>query len=519
MLNKNIILLAVILFVILPVTAKATVFQQMSYQGILMDDAGNRVDSIRHIWFKIYNQETGGSAIWSQKDTVDVDSGIVNVILGPMNLTGTEQYWLGIAVTTESDEMSPRIKLTAVPYSMNADRLDGNDASAFYTKAQADDYNQNNIDAKKLGGEYASYYDPENHNHDGRYLKRNVPDTSKGRYSDPLIRLENTGSGKGIEVEAAGIAGKFKGVIGVEAYVPSGTGGGIAVYGSALNASGTGVEGRSKGQNGVLGTTEASEYAGVRGESSVSGAAGVSGGNDNAGGYGVAGWSSAGKGVYGWSSTGDAVYCDGQLLVKGYSNFEKQVTINETGGGGQRGLNVTSQSGYGAVIQTNSANHDALMLLSAGMSSSNPALHVGGTSYFTGYAEFDGGHGDLAENYHSSEDLEPGDVVIIDEDYDLTLKRCGREYDPAVAGIVSSSPSQLLSGNIAKGVPLALAGRVLCKVVVSNGKINRGDLLTTSGIPGYAMKATDPKIGTIIGKALEPLESGQGKIQVLVMLR
>ena len=33
------------------------------------------------------------------------------------------------------------------------------------------------------------------------------------------------------------------------------------------------------------------------------------------------------------------------------------------------------------------------------------------------------------------------------------------------------------------------------------------------------MKATNPQIGTILGKALEPLDSGTGVIEVLVTLQ
>jgi hypothetical protein len=51
------------------------------------------------------------------------------------------------------------------------------------------------------------------------------------------------------------------------------------------------------------------------------------------------------------------------------------------------------------------------------------------------------------------------------------------------------------------------------------GSIRPGDLLTTSPTPGRAMRADDPRPGTVIGKALEGLESGTGVIRVLVMLR
>lgn len=59
----------------------------------------------------------------------------------------------------------------------------------------------------------------------------------------------------------------------------------------------------------------------------------------------------------------------------------------------------------------------------------------------------------------------------------------------------------------------------ICKVDTTNGPIKIGDLLTSSSNPGYAMKAKEPKIGTIIGKALQNLDSGTGTIGVLVGAR
>ncbi len=66
---------------------------------------------------------------------------------------------------------------------------------------------------------------------------------------------------------------------------------------------------------------------------------------------------------------------------------------------------------------------------------------------------------------------------------------------------------------------MALSGVVFCKVDTDYGSIRPGDLLTTSPTPGHAMRAGDPQPGTILGKALEPLDAGTGLIKVLVMLR
>jgi hypothetical protein len=65
------------------------------------------------------------------------------------------------------------------------------------------------------------------------------------------------------------------------------------------------------------------------------------------------------------------------------------------------------------------------------------------------------------------------------------------------------------------------------KADASYGRIQRGDLLTTSPRPGHAMKAQPVDVagveiyrpGTIIGKALEPLDSGQGLIEIFIVLQ
>jgi hypothetical protein len=102
-----------------------------------------------------------------------------------------------------------------------------------------------------------------------------------------------------------------------------------------------------------------------------------------------------------------------------------------------------------------------------------------------------------------------------------------RAYDPRVAGIISGA------GNINTGLTLsqhgildggqnvALSGRVYCLVTASNGAIRPGDMLTTSDVPGHAMKATDRgrAYGAVIGKAMTSLDSGEGLVLVLVNLQ
>lgn len=140
---------------------------------------------------------------------------------------------------------------------------------------------------------------------------------------------------------------------------------------------------------------------------------------------------------------------------------------------------------------------------------------------------------DVAELFEANEEVEPGDVLSIDENGKLI--KSTKPNDTKVIGIVSSAPAILFEGSqlviapepfkFQSGTkpPLTLSGRVLCKVTTENGSIKFGDLLTTSSKPGYAMKASPLECGSypngcIIGKALEELKEGEGKILVLVSL-
>lgn len=140
---------------------------------------------------------------------------------------------------------------------------------------------------------------------------------------------------------------------------------------------------------------------------------------------------------------------------------------------------------------------------------------------------FRGNYSDLAENYISEQALEPGDVVCFASNSDLIV-RSERPNDLTVCGIISTKPGMLLNSDIdnpdERLFPVALSGRVPCKVTDQNGPIRHGDLLTSSSTPGHAMKARPIEIdgqalfrpGTIIGKALGSHTSGAGVIDVFV---
>ena len=98
-------------------------------------------------------------------------------------------------------------------------------------------------------------------------------------------------------------------------------------------------------------------------------------------------------------------------------------------------------------------------------------------------------------------------------------------------GVYSTQPGFIggypVEGPVAGTIPLAMVGVVPVKVCAENGPIQPGDLLTTSSIPGRAMKASPLTLngitfypgGVLIGKAMERLEAGEGVILVLVTLQ
>ncbi|MDJ0897798.1 MAG: hypothetical protein QNJ55_03225 [Xenococcus sp. MO_188.B8] len=145
-----------------------------------------------------------------------------------------------------------------------------------------------------------------------------------------------------------------------------------------------------------------------------------------------------------------------------------------------------------------------------------------------------GGTGDIIlQNADCAEDfpvedpelLEPGTVVAIGKEARLRISESA--YNKRVAGVIAGAgdlkPGIILgrNSNTNKQLPVALMGRVYCKVDANHGAIEVGDLLTTSSTPGHAMKASDPlrSFGAVIGKALSDLKSGTGLIPVLVALQ
>ena len=123
-------------------------------------------------------------------------------------------------------------------------------------------------------------------------------------------------------------------------------------------------------------------------------------------------------------------------------------------------------------------------------------------------------YADLAENYLADADYAPGTVLVFDGDAEVTTTTTKGTH--RVAGVVSTNPAHLMNSHLEGDnvVALALQGRVPCKVL---GRVRKGDMLVTSAIAGYAVVDNNPKVGSVIGKALEDkLDAEKGIVEVVV---
>ena len=134
---------------------------------------------------------------------------------------------------------------------------------------------------------------------------------------------------------------------------------------------------------------------------------------------------------------------------------------------------------------------------------------------------------DCAEEFDVEDPVgvDSGTVMVIGDDE--ALHPSSGPYDRRVAGVVSGGgeykPALLLDRRASSRPrsPVALVGKVCCKVDAQHEPVSVGDLLTTSPTPGHAMRASDKDraFGAVIGKALQPLTSGRGLIAILVALQ
>jgi len=134
---------------------------------------------------------------------------------------------------------------------------------------------------------------------------------------------------------------------------------------------------------------------------------------------------------------------------------------------------------------------------------------------------------DVAEWVPVAHEVAAGTVVVVAAAATNTVEPSMRAYDTRVAGVVSAHPGLILGQESASKAQIATTGRVKVRVDASRHPVAIGDLLVTSDKPGMAMLSEPVDLGgvkfhrpgTLVGKALEPLASGEGEILVLLSLQ
>jgi hypothetical protein len=475
---------AILLLTVVAESSFGQIPRTLSYQGMLTDTTGvPKLDGTYTFTFRLYQIATGGNALWTEQKTLSLQHGLFSTNLGdqvvfPASLTFDRQYWLGIQVAS-NPEMTPRIPLTSSGYSFSSMRSGRSDTAGYSFSS----------------------------------MRSERSDTARFALAAPAQS----------QVDSARIAGT----------VPNN------------------VITRAK----IAPDQVVTSLAGLHDDISIS----------------------AGGGLYSFVY-GDTLFIHFVLPYKGtalsliplfilQNNFANsfqptmQIYTASTGapaGAFSKGA-ATTLTATAATIQA-----ENLTTLGEGMwlrnsSAGNPSpvfklhRHPSATSNFIDGVNWDGvnaasrkfhidGNGtytagsDFAEAFDAlggKESFEPGDVVVISVAKSGSVEKSSKTYDVRVVGVYSTRPGVVGADKDGvtrldqNDIPVAIMGVVPTKVTAENGAIEPGDLLTTSSLPGHAMKA--PPVasngsnwyppGTIIGKALEPLRSGTGLIKVLINVR
>jgi hypothetical protein len=102
----------------------AQVPRTLNYQGYLTNPSGAAINNpALSLMFKLYSVASGGTALYSETQSVIVSNGIFNALIGsstPLNLSFDQPYFVGITIAGEPTEMAPRQPLAASPYAVRS---------------------------------------------------------------------------------------------------------------------------------------------------------------------------------------------------------------------------------------------------------------------------------------------------------------------------------------------------------------------------------------------------------------
>jgi hypothetical protein len=522
--TRNVFIAMVLLCAMACITTGATLSQSINYQGKITDSSGNPLSGTQSITFRFYETSSGVTALLTIPQTVQCTDGVFSTTLTcPPALFYGDARWLGITVGSDP-EMTPRQEIRPVPYALSI--RPGANILSFETN--------NALSVSNAGG--------------GTALS--LTTTSTGVHALDVTTSSSAGS-TGVSVNTGG-----------------GNSDGIYISNTGSNSYGVNVSTTQFGSPGF--------YAATTGDSSQGLAVNTWGSNSPA--VDVGGWGTGSSyGVKSYSANNYAIYADTGKADHKYAIYTPDYlyatgAMIESSDSNAHVIDVvaTGISATGINVETSNTYSDGISVITTGPQSAGIKSHSYGddnTCYGISaysdhssaiYAEsqhspaiyadtvrsdhqyglmtpdivralnYETDSSDVAEYMPVNENVTPGTVMIIGEDGKLVESTMA--YDIRVAGIVSTAPGVTLGANVTgnKGEEqIAVAGRVPCKVDATKAPIHAGDLLTTSDLPGHAMKAEPIEVGgrtfypsgIVLGKAMGTLENGTGVIEVLVTLQ
>lgn len=561
-------------------SAGAAVPQLINYQGLLTDADGVPLEGSYDLTFQIYPLSGSQHSMWSEThEDVLVSGGIFSVILGethplPPAVFASDQRWLGVTVGADP-EIAPRLRMTSVPWSHRTAVADSAGTVPWSGIADTPAGFADGVDNVGGTGDGHSLDAADGSPVDVVYVD-NAGNVGVGT-TTPAAKLDVRGTlatgvnGGGFDVNLyGGTAGsrllweKTKMALraGRDATGSYWAPESIGVYSTALglNVKALGEYATACGRDAVARGTGAQALGWVAiadGDFSLALGRRVTASADysaiigNGGNYQLVN-STANSLVVGFDTTSPTLFVGGANKRVGVGLGDPEVRLDVSDAVRVQGRNYSAASypttGEGMEIVYRPSDDTGLIQVfnrdtnawgklylgngNVGIGTINPdeKLHVVGTVKCE-VLELTGGS-DLAEPFDVAADeaapVAPGMVVTIDPEHPGSLKIADRPYDHGVAGIVSGANAiragVLMSqaGTPADGEhPIALSGRVYCRVDAAYGAIAPGDLLTSSPTPGHAMKVADfgRAQGAVLGKAMGSLDRGRGLVLVLVALQ
>jgi hypothetical protein len=530
---------AVLLSLTAGVVSAAPLTQNITYQGKLTDASGNPLTGTYTVMFRLYDAPSSGTTLATDTHSVYASKGLFNTqISADPNLFNGRALWLGITVGGDP-EMTPLQEIRPVPYALSirpgatvigsvspwALKVQNN-AGTGLAAITSNDFNPGMT--ANTSGDHSSGLHSETHgdyspgmsavttglNSPGVYTE------THSDYSPGLGAVTDGINSPGIFVttinnNSPGMGAVTDGINspGVHTETHSDYSPGMSAITEGINSPGIFVTTKNTNSPGISAVTTKTYSSGIYTETHSDYSPGMSA---NTTGLHSSGVDTETHGDYspGMSTVTNGTFSPGVYVttmntsspgIRAFTyGFGAHGIIVETSGARADGVHAYSQKFTGIYAETGNATH------LYGVYTPDKISALG----------YDTNSGDVAEYLRVGENVPPGTVLVIGKGG--VLQPSVMAYDTHVAGIVSTTPGVSLGikegGNPGEAL-IAIAGKVPCNVDASNGRIEEGDLLTTSTRTGYAMKATDPKIGTILGKAMGNLDSGTGTIEVLVTLQ